>query len=431
MKKSTPFRFLFLPFVLIALSMVPANAQEKVLPDSLGHARIVQYLQETGFVRELDRVTLWTTPRALDSSHVVRHMIKAKHKDIPFPFEKSWLVMIDDHPGANFGHPVRWIFIDAGFTQHTGVLRREFPPIVLPDFGKGKPVEFRCWELTPVMCEYDVMYELELRLMPVDYHRCKYAILVSGGANSGINYSRYAQNLKSMYTMLRNADYSKGNIFVYYADGTLALDCDNEDGDNDDATGNDVTDGAFEDTIRAKFREICSSFSLRRHVLFSYFTNHGSDDDGVCLWDVAWDGLDDNELYSPDELADDVANSRLCRHFMIHDQCYSGDFLPMASDGDHDELVVYAAASASESSYGREYMARWEQNDMTTTTVNDMHQDVVDNGNLTSTPGMSEGTVGVGDHPAGRCCFCWWCWRYWYIAVIAIAVVVIILWRRL
>lgn len=37
------------------------------------------------------------------------------------------------------------------------------------------------------------------------------------------------------------------------------------------------------------------------------------------------------------------------------------------------DYLVYAAASASESSYGREYLARWEQNEITKTSVNTIH----------------------------------------------------------
>jgi hypothetical protein len=116
---------------------------------------------------------------------------------------------------------------------------------------------------------------------------------------------------------------------------------------------------------------------------------------------------------------------------MIHDQCYAGDFLPMATDGNHKNTVVYAAASATEVSWGRQYMARWEQNDITNTKVNDMHQDVVANGNLSSIPGMAEGTASVGNHLAGSCCCCWWC-KYWYIVIIVAVIVVIgiVIYRR-
>lgn len=422
--KHLPSNRILLSFCMLLLFgfMAPAvRAQESY--DSEGHQQIVRYLQELKIIDNIESVTLWTTPFALDTTHVVRHMIREKGRDIPFPFGKSWLVMIDDNPEANFGHPVRWLFIDSEFRRHSGIMKEDFPPVVLSDYGDGKPVEFKCWDLTPHKCALDESIIPRVKLIPVRIRDCKYAVLVSGGINSSMNYSRYAQNIKSMYIMLRNAGYPKSHIFVYYASGNLKLDCDNEDGDNNDATGSDVTGGAIESDIRAKFQDLCSAGSSC-HILFSYFTNHGADNTGVCLWDADGDGLESSELYSPSELSSDVANCKVCRHFMIHDQCYSGDFLPMATDGNHKNLVVYASASATEVSYGREYMARWEQNDITKTTVNAMHQDVVNNGNLTSTPGMAEGTAGVGNHLAGTCCLCWWWWKYWYVVVIVVVVII-------
>jgi hypothetical protein len=406
-----------LVFILLGLG---TSGQDTI--DRAGHEQIVQYLEKQRLITRDDIISLWTTSHALDTTHVIRHMIKENNKDIPFPFVDSWIVMIDDNPGANFGHPVRWVFIDSKFTQHSEVLEQQFPPIILSEFGRGKPVLFKCWGHFPYKCEITDIINPSVKYIPIVFRSCKYAILVSGGISSGMNYGRYAQNIKSMFILLRNAGFAKSNIYVYYADGNIQLDCDNEDSDNNDATGNDVTDGAFEDVIRARFQSLSSTGSSRCRVLFSYFTNHGADNTGVCLWDVDGDGLDNDELYSPAELSDDILNSRACRHFMIHDQCYSGDFLSIATDGNHDKLSVYAAASASELSWGREYMAQWEQNDIKTIKVNDMHQDVVNNGNLTSTPGMTEGTAGIGDYLAGRCCCCWWWWRYWYIIIIIITI---------
>lgn len=423
---------LFIRFFLVFIFILSSRTGQSQEPyDRAGHEQIVSYLIRSGILEKIESVTIWTTPFALDSTYVARPLVGEKVKDVPFPFELSWLVMIDDYPGANFGHPVRWVFIDAKFTKHSEVIVESFPPLVLPAYGKGKPVDFRCRDLTPVKCDIDIVKQTPVVLVPGPWRKCKYAILVSGGINSGMNRTRYAQNLKSMFVMLRNAGYPANRIYVYYADGTLPLDCDNADNDNSDATGSDVTAGAIEDSIRAKFRNLSAPLKSRGRVLFSYFTNHGSDNEGVCLWDMNGDGLKNDEIYTPAELADDIKGSRFCRIFMIHDQCFSGEFLPVASDGNHSNLVVYAAATDAESSWGREYMARWEQNDITATLVNAMHQDVVNNGNLTSTPGMTEGTAGIGNYLAGRCCCCcWWWWRYWYIIIIIIGSVIIIIIRR-
>ena len=115
---------------------------------------------------------------------------------------------------------------------------------------------------------------------------------------------------------------------------------------------------------------------------------------------------------------------------MIHDQCFAGDFLPMANDGNHDNLAVYAAASATEVSWGREYMAQWETNDPKTTTMNAMHQDVVANGNLNSTPGTAEGTAGIGNNSAAVCCgLTLLPWRWIIVIILVIIVILAVSWR--
>ena len=38
--------------------------------------------------------------------------------DLPFPYPMTWLVMIDDHPLANWGHPCRWVFVRSDLRAH-------------------------------------------------------------------------------------------------------------------------------------------------------------------------------------------------------------------------------------------------------------------------------------------------------------------------
>lgn len=381
------------------LAGLPARAQVQEGPQR----SVAVYVRDAVLGGDYGKRTLWMTPAPIDPTHVVRDPILSRKFELPVPYPQSWLVMIDDQPDANFAHDVRWLFVDAALTRHTDPVKRDFPPLVLTK--TGQPVPFRCTGLTAVPCPETAVLQPAGPMPPLTTTKdgCLYAVLVSGGVNASSNYSRYPQNLKSMYQKLRSAGYPKANIYVYYANGN-SLDCDNADGDNNDATGSDVTAGANESAIRNRIQTLCKTLDKDKDILFTYFTNHGADDVGVCLWDGGGNGLDANELYSPSELAADTANCSVCRHFMLHDQCFAGDFLPMASDGQHGNLAVYAAASATEVSWGRQYMARWETNDPTVKTMNQMHQDVVANGNLTSTAAKAEGTAGTGDHKVGDCC---------------------------
>lgn len=402
----------------------PALSQDDNQLELTSQKRVADLVRDRVLDGEFGERTLWMTPQPLDQSHVARDLVAERTPDIRFPYETTWLVMIDDDPEANFAHPVRWVFVDAVTGEVGEVIERDFPPLVLSEDGQGESVEFRCVPVTARACP-ELAVSVPSGVLTLDTGEdCLYAVLVSGGINNGSNYDRYRQNLRSMYQILRANGYRKANIFVYYADGA-SLDLDNADGDNNDATGGDVTGGADESAIRAKIQDLCATLDPDEDILFTYFSNHGADDTGVCLWDGDNDGLESGELYSPSELASDTANCQVCRHFMIHDQCFAGDYLPMASDGNHANLAVYAAAAADEVSYGRQYLAQWEQNDASTTTVNAMHQDVVANGNLSSTPGMAEGTAGIGNNLLGECCSFvvdFWPW------IILLVVIVIIIW---
>lgn len=390
---------------------------------------VALYVRDRVLGGDFGRSTLWMTRTPIDQTYVVRDVILDRRFTLPVPYPRAWLVMIDDAPGANFGHPVRWLFVDDTLTRHSDPIRRDFPPVVLTQTRESVP--FGCVEgVTPTRCqEVATLAPSRAAVAEIIRRGCRYAVLVSGGINNGSNYSRYSQNLRSMYTKLRNCGYERSHIYVYYANGA-SLDLDNADGDNNDATGSDVTAGAVEATIRARIQTLCRTLDRHRDILFTYFTNHGADDSGVCLWDGNNDGLGANELYSPAELAADTADCSVCRHFMLHDQCYAGDFLPMASDGHHRNLAVYAAASATEVSWGREYMNRWETNDPAVKTMNAMHQDVVANGNLHSTAGMAEGTAGIGNVSPCKCCRWFWPWPYWYWIILAIIVIIpIVYWR--
>jgi hypothetical protein len=86
------------------------------------------------------------TPRPLDPSHVARD-VDADVADLPFPFPRTWLVLIDDHPKANWGHPCRWVFVSDDLRHHTTPQLKEFPPTVWEHRGAGP--EIRLVHTTP------------------------------------------------------------------------------------------------------------------------------------------------------------------------------------------------------------------------------------------------------------------------------------------
>ncbi len=417
MKNILQFLIMIIPLFMFSQKQRPTQMEQ-----------LKEYVLKNILKEDSDKIAIWSTDSALDQTHIVRNLLMEKEKDIEFPYKKSWLIMIDEMPDANFGHPVQWIFISEDFKTHTEPIKKMFPPIIISEKGNGKTLEFRCRAITRFDCSRYGKLEIEKIFPPLSTdHSCKFAVLVSGGINSGSNYSRYPQNIRSMYQKLRSAGFPKSNIYVYYASGSIAIDCDNLDNDNNDNTGSDLTGGAIENLIRTRFQSLCANGNSCNTVLVSYFSNHGADDDGVCLWDIGNNGLSSGELYSPAELASDVAHCSFKRHFMIHDQCFAGDFVPMATDGNHPNLSVYAAATATEVSWGRQYMARWEQNNLLTTTIDDIHQDVVTNGSMSSTCVKGESQANNGNWKLGNKCRRWWhCFFLDNIYAVAFAIIILI-----
>jgi hypothetical protein len=325
----------------------------------------------------IDDKSLWMTDQAWDDTHVARDPDPLL-PDTAFPYASTWLVMIDDDPKANFGHPVQWYFVDDASPTHTSVSPtfHEFPPTVWGGGGTGPERPFDCTAYTAGGCAPATSAAGAPVVAGADKD-CLRAVLISGGINARKNHGRYATNLRSMYKKLRAAHYKAANIVAYYDNGS-PLDLDNADNDNNDATGNDITGNVSEANFRTDIQNWCQTLNPAKDVLVIYTSNHGAKSAGLNLWDWNVDGKRDaDEVYTPAELADDTKNCKVFRLFIIMDQCYSGQFTAIATDGNHARTSIYTAASANEPSVCRQYMQYWEQLDPTTTTADNMHASVV------------------------------------------------------
>lgn len=362
-----------------------------------------EYVIEQILGGDRDAATIWTHEQPVDGNHVLVGL-QREDPDIPLPYDSNWVLMVDPTPEANWMHPVQWVVVNADLGEHT-VHEAEFIPTLVGDGGAGARVDIACIGATNLACPTtgasSVLDKVRFGLKD----GCLYAVLISGGWTPGSNYSRYPENLTSMYQTLVGLGYAKSQIYTYYADGTEPLDMDNLDGDGNHATGNDVTGGATEANIRGRIQQLCSTMDPNRDVLMIYTSNHGASNGSLMLWDFDNNGqMTDLEAYSPAEMSADTANCQACRSFVMVDQCYSGAFAPMATDGQHPGMAVYAAATASEVSYGREYLDWWEDLDIANTGMNDLHQSVASSGTMNSTPVTAESGPGVGDVTLD---FCW------------------------
>ena len=348
-----------------------------------------------------DRAVLWTHEEPVDNSHVAQGG-DARLPAVNFPFPINRLFMVDPTPDANWAHPVQWVFVD-GSAGELVVVERDWIPSIVD--AAGRVTGLSCQALTAVPCATTGATAVQVDPAHFGYlDKCLYAVLISGGWNDGSNYSRYPENLTSMYQTLLGLGFGKSQIWTYYADGTEPLDMDNADGDNNHATGSDITGGAVEANISARIAGLCNVLNPNRDVLFIYTSNHGGSNGDLILWDFNSDGMwTDSEHYSPAELAVDTEDCNVCRLFGIFDQCYSGAFLPMVNDGDHPNTAFYSAATADEVSWGREYLDWWEDLDVDNMSMNALHNSVANSGTLQSTALMAQSASGIGNVTLDYC----------------------------
>jgi hypothetical protein len=368
---------------------------------------VADYVRDEILNGSLGNRTLWMTDGPVDATHVVRDPYGAM-PDLPMPYAQTWVVAIDDDPEANWAHACRWVAINADLGAHTIPLNRTWPPAVLANQGAGPRVGFACADVTTLSCKgLEVPPSVGIGPLPPETG-CRHAVLVSGGWNADMNYSYFADNLESMYRTLRELGYPRDQIFVYYADGA-PLDLDNADGDGDHETGSDVEGEADRSDIRNRIQELCAILDPTEDVLFIYTTGHGDSIDGgyIPLWDQDGDGVHDlGEIYKPHDFGTfDTDDCQVCRLFVVMDQCYSGAFVPRATDGEHANSAFYSAARADETTINRLYMDLWDMLDISELTMNEIHHVMeVNADHLDAHPQTAEGTPENGDLWLDYCC---------------------------
>ena len=143
----------------------------------------------------------------------------------------------------------------------------------------------------------------------------KYALLVSGGVNSGSNYGRYLNDLREIYrTLVVKCGYLKSNITVLYADGSSHdLDADG----NNDISGT-ATKAGLQSALTTLQGQLTSN-----DLFFFYSTNHGGLSTGgkVKLW------LWNNEYIEDSELATYINALTTKLTIVTMEQCYAGGFI--------------------------------------------------------------------------------------------------------
>jgi hypothetical protein len=88
------------------------------------------YIRDNILGGTLSGRTLWMTDTPLPSTAFARDP-DLSVPDIYLPYPNTWVVMVDYSPEANWGHAVRWFFLnDLNLSQNTVLTNKQFPPTI-------------------------------------------------------------------------------------------------------------------------------------------------------------------------------------------------------------------------------------------------------------------------------------------------------------
>ncbi len=293
------------------------------------------------------------------------------------PNTNGWIIFVDDHPKANWEHPVRYVHVDNNNVrtvfQGTSPAKNiqmshiagEIPPVGgTNDVGGGYTGGYTGGGGGSASCP------------TMDCTHC-YAVLISGGFDRDNNYVRYWNDLSAMYRTLRGTYcYPKDHIYVLMSDGNdPGLDQRTGSGATDYADSNTDLDGdGISDVNGAATKQ--DVIDLFAHLngasnspptlgpddnLFIFTTNHGGEDpssDRVRLW--LWGSGDQQFIWDSDFTAL-LANSPAKAIIMTMEQCYGGGFVDdfISSGPAGQTRVIATAADAVEPSYGNDFSFWW------------------------------------------------------------------------
>ncbi|HUK37891.1 MAG TPA: PKD domain-containing protein, partial [Methanomicrobiales archaeon] len=280
----------------------------------------------------------------------------------------GWLIFIDDHPKANWEHPVRYVLVDdnnrrtlfQGTSPPKNVAISQIAGVVptvgsTNDVGSGYSAGYTGGGGGNTVCSQ------------IACPHC-YALLVSGGFDRDNNFDRYWNDLSSMYRTLRQTYcYAPDHIQVLMSDGNdPGLDQRTGNGPNDYADSRTDFDGSGHSEVNAAATKDNLVQALTGYQssltsadsLFIFTSNHGGKDpnsDNVRLW--LW-----NQEYMWDyEFAGYLNQIPAKVIALTMEQCYSGGFVDnvMASVPAGQTRVIATAASATEPSYGNDFSYWW------------------------------------------------------------------------
>jgi hypothetical protein len=255
-----------------------------------------------------------------------------------------WLFFVDEEPNAHFGHPVRYIIVDAE-TEEQQVLTTEWWPLIdeEPVFNK---VEYRIDNETIVFYQPPRFDQVVEYVWPKDFSWltllnkfCEtYAVIVCGYNDLP---DTFDEDTNGMYNVLKDLDVPDSHIF-YLSPHTTHAGVDRP---------TNITN------VQWAINQTAKGSNQKRKVLF-FYSSHGGIDSLSCVPGTVGGGyISSTDL---DNWLDAINCSEL---IIVIEACHSGSLIGRYADGTYvaaeDELTgenetnraIFTSASTDTSSY--------------------------------------------------------------------------------
>ena len=279
-----------------------------------------------------------------NNTYEANSTIKAYGMDEKSPDFTSWFLFIDDSPFSSWGHPCRYVFVNAE-NGRIEIISNTRPP----HFENMKNIVRQKTEMEPIVTKINKGDRTISTFTPNSANH-DYAVIISGGMDSTYNYPRYWNDCSALYsTLINKYGYQKSHIYVLMADGTdpgndmfignVAV---SQQLDLDGDGINDIQYAATKQNITSVFNILHNQVGIYDNLLI-FTTDHGGVANGnsyLILWG--------NEITSS-EFATEVNKVNAANINICLEQCYSGGFI---SDLQASNRVITTACRYDEVSYG-------------------------------------------------------------------------------